>query len=189
MAVLGAELLLPGHGLPIGGVDRIRGVLEDTAALLESLVDQTLTLMNGGARLSDIIHTVRAPAELLERPWLQPVYDEPEFVVRNLWRLYGGWYDGNPANLKPATDVAVAVEIAELAGGAARLADRSLALSDAGDHRLAGHLAEMALLASPDDSGIAAARATVFQRRAKIERSTMAKGVFNWAGRPPEPDV
>jgi len=24
-------------------------------------------------------------------------YDDPEFVVHNIWRLYGGWYDGNPA--------------------------------------------------------------------------------------------
>ena len=58
--------------------------------------------MNEGARLDDIVQTVRAPAHLLERPYLHAVYDEPEFVVRNLWRLYGGWYDGDPSHLKPA---------------------------------------------------------------------------------------
>jgi len=182
MADLGAELLLPGHGLPIAGADRIRGVLIDTALLLESLVDQTLELMNAGARLDDIIHTVVAPADLLERPWLQPVYDEPEFVVRNLWRLYGGWYDGNPAHLKPAPDAAVATELAALSGGANVLADRALVLSDAGDHRLAGHLAELAAQAAPDDDAVAQVRSTVFSRRAALERSTMAKGVFAWAG-------
>ncbi len=185
MASLGAELLLPGHGLPIAGADRVRGVLEDTAALLESLVEQTLDLMNQGARLDEIIHAVAPPADLLSRPWLQPVYDEPEFVVRNLWRLYGGWYDGNPANLKPARDAEVAAELAALAGGASVLADRALALSDEGDHRLAGHLAEMAAQAAPGDDGIARIRATVFARRAQLERSTMAKGVFSWAGQPP----
>jgi alkyl sulfatase BDS1-like metallo-beta-lactamase superfamily hydrolase len=181
MAGLGADLLLPGHGLPIAGADRVRMVLNDTAELLESLVDQTIAMMNSGARLDEIVHTVTAPPGLLERPWLQPVYDEPEFIVRNLWRLYGGWYDGNPANLKPAPERAVASELANLAGGSTVLADRALALSDAGDHRLAGHLAEMAMLAAPDDAGIAAIRSTVFSRRAGIERSTMAKGVFNWA--------
>jgi len=185
MAALGAGLLLPGHGLPIAGVGRIRQVLTDTALLLESLVDQTLELMNAGARLDQIIHTVVAPPELLDRPWLQPVYDEPEFVVRNLWRLYGGWYDGNPATLKPAPEGAVASEFAALAGGAGVLAERALELSDAGDHRLAGHLAETAALAAPDDDGIARVRATVFGRRAVLERSTMAKGVFAWAAQPP----
>jgi len=185
MAALGAELMLPGHGLPIAGADRIRTVLTETAELLESLVDQTLAMMNAGARLDEIIHAVVAPPELVARPWLQPVYDEPEFVVRNLWRLYGGWYDGNPATLKPAPEAAVASELAGLAGGAAVLADRALTLSDAGDHRLAGHLAEMAALAAPADAAIATVRATVFSRRAELERSLMAKGVFSWAGRPP----
>ena len=58
------------------------------------------------------------PDHLRDRPWLQPVYDEPEFIVHNVWRLYGGWYDGNPATLKPASEAALATEIAELAGGA-----------------------------------------------------------------------
>ena len=181
MAELGAELLLPGHGLPIAGADRIRQVLGDTAALLESLVDQTLALMNTGARLDEIIHTVEAPPELLERPWLQPVYDEPEFVVRNLWRLYGGWYDGDPSQLKPSPAAALAGELAALAGGASALAERALELSDAGAHRLAGHLAELAVQAAPDDAGVHRIRAAVFGRRAKLERSTMAKGVFRWA--------
>src|SRR3546814_13348953 len=79
---------------------------------------RSLALMNSGARLDEIVHTVEAPAHLLEKPYLKPVYDEPEFVVRNLWRLYGGWYDGNPAHLKPAADAVLAAEIAALAGGA-----------------------------------------------------------------------
>jgi alkyl sulfatase BDS1-like metallo-beta-lactamase superfamily hydrolase len=181
MATLDAELLLPGHGLPIAGQDRIAMVLTDTAELLESLVSQTLQMMNQGARLDEIIHTVAAPSQLLDRPWLHPVYDEPEFVVHNLWRLYGGWYDGDPSHLKPAPAAALAAELADLAGGAAVLADRARALSDAGDHRLAGHLAELACQADPADSGLALVRAEVFGRRAALENSTMAKGVFRWA--------
>src|SRR5205823_12758581 len=111
MATLGAGTLLPGHGFPILGADRIEVALTETAELLESLVQQTLALMNDGARLDEILYTVRAPQHLLDRPYLRPVYDEPEFVVRNIWRLYGGWYDGNPATLKPAPDRAVATEL------------------------------------------------------------------------------
>jgi alkyl sulfatase BDS1-like metallo-beta-lactamase superfamily hydrolase len=183
MAALGAEVLLPGHGFPIIGADRVALALGDTAELLESLVDQTLEMMNAGARLDDIVQAVRAPQHLLDRPYLRPVYDEPEFVVRNIWRLYGGWYDGNPAHLKPAADEALAAELAQLAGGAGVLASRAQALAAAGDLRLAGHLAEMAALAAPDDVGVHAARAEVFGARAAAERSTMSKGVFSWAQR------
>ncbi|HZT67908.1 MAG TPA: alkyl sulfatase dimerization domain-containing protein [Acidimicrobiales bacterium] len=184
MADLGAELMLPGHGVPLAGGERIRLALTETAELLESLHTQTVELMNSGARLDEIIHSVRAPAHLLERPYLRPVYDEPEFVVRNIWRLYGGWYDGNPANLKPAPDGAVAAELASLAGGAARLAARAGSLAARGDEaslRLAGHLAELACLADPSDPGLHRVRAEVFGRRALLEASTMSKGVFAWA--------
>jgi glyoxylase-like metal-dependent hydrolase (beta-lactamase superfamily II) len=184
MLDLGAEWLLPGHGFLVQGADRVRQALTDTAELLESLVDQTLAMMNAGARLDEIVHSVAAPAHLLERPYLRPVYDEPEFVVRNIWRLYGGWYDGDPSHLKPAPAAALASELAALAGGATTLADRALALAQSDedvDLRLAGHLAELAALAAPDDAGVHRTRATVFGRRAEVERSTMSKGIFRWA--------
>jgi len=181
MAALGAEILLPGHGLPIAGVGRIRQSLSEAAEVLESLEEQTLALMNQGARLDEVIHSVKAPSHLLERPYLKATYDEPEFVVRNIWRLFGGWWDLNPATLKPAPEAALALELAELAGGAGRLAERARRLSVDGDHRLAGHLAELAALAAPGDPAIEATRADVFGERARVEASTMSKGVFSWA--------
>jgi alkyl sulfatase BDS1-like metallo-beta-lactamase superfamily hydrolase len=181
MAALEPELLLPGHGWPIAGRERIQQALGDTADLLDHLVDETLAMMNAGARLDEVVHTVRAPDHLIEKPYLRPVYDEPEFVVRTVWRLYGGWYDGNPAHLKPAPDAALAAELAALAGSAGVLADRAEALAAAGDLRLAGHLAELAAQAAPDDAGVHRVRAEVFARRAGEELSTMSKGVFSWA--------
>jgi alkyl sulfatase BDS1-like metallo-beta-lactamase superfamily hydrolase len=181
MIALQPEVLLPGHGLPIVGADRVRRALTEGAELLESLFEQTLALMNEGARLDDIVHTVTAPAALLERPYLQAIYDEPEFVVRNIWRLYGGWYDGNPAHLKPAPAAELAIELADLAGGATRLADRARELAAGGNLRLAGHLAEFAAQAAPDDKGVHAARAEVFRARANEEASTMSKGIYSWA--------
>jgi len=181
MASLDAETLLPGHGLPIVGRDRVRQALDDSAELLEILHDATLAMMNTGASLDEIVHTVRAPARLLERPYLRPVYDEPEFIVRNVWRLYGGWYDGNPARLKPPRDASVAAEVTALAGGAAVLAERALAVADAGDLRLAAQLAEWALQAAPDDPRARDVLGEVYARRVAAESSTMAKGIFRWA--------
>ena len=181
MVALRPAVLLPGHGYPVVGEDRVAAALGDTADLLDSVHDQTVALMNEGARLDDVIHTVRAPAALLDRPYLQPVYDEPEFIVRNVWRLYGGWYDGNPARLKPAPEASLARELADLCGGSAALARRAVEVSDAGDDRLACHLAEMAWQADPDDGEVRAARAAVYRRRIVSETSTMAKGIYNWA--------
>ena len=133
-------------------------------------------MMNAGARLDEIIHTVQAPAHLIEKPYLRPTYDEPEFVVRNVWRLYGGWYDGNPAHLKPAPEADLAAELAALAGGVEALARRALELADAGDFRLACDLAELAALAAPDDKAVHAARGDVFGRRAETEALDHVQG-------------
>lgn len=180
MTTVDAELFLPAHGLPIGGKDRIRRVLTEVADALEGLVTDTVALMNAGARLNEIVHTVKVAPGVLDKPYLKPMYDEPEFIVRNIWRLYGGWYDGNPANLKPAQDEALATEVAALAGGARRLAERALELA-AEDGRVACHLAELAAQAAPDDTRVHEIRAEVFQRRRDGETSLMAKGIFGSA--------
>jgi hypothetical protein len=71
---------VPAHGLPIAGTARIRQVLDDVATALEELVADTLALMNEGQPLDRIVHSVPVRPELLERPYLRPFYDEPEFV-------------------------------------------------------------------------------------------------------------
>ena len=180
MASRNAELFLPAHGLPIAGKDRIKQVLNEVATVLETMVSQTLNLMNQGASLNDIIHSVHVAPELLAKPYLGPTYDEPEFVVRNIWRLYGGWYEGNPAHLKPARDAAVAMELAKLSGGALKLAERARLLAET-DVRLACHLVEFAIQAEPDNKAVHRMRAEVYQIRRAGETSLMAKGIFGTA--------
>ena len=182
MIAQGPELLVPAHGLPIAGRERVAGVLDDIAGALESLVAQVLEMMNAGATLDEIVHTVHVPQRVLDKPYLRPLYDEPEFVVRGIWRLYGGWWDGAASRLKPAPDAVVGAEVARLAGGAAALMARATELADT-DLRLACHLADWAGWAAPDDPAIHAARAAVFQRRRDEELSLMAKGIFKAAVR------
>ncbi|MEZ5342637.1 MAG: alkyl sulfatase dimerization domain-containing protein [Acidimicrobiales bacterium] len=181
MAAMDAELFVPAHGLPIAGKDRIRGVLEIVAETLEVLVAQVVEAMNTGATLDDIVHSVSVPAETLNLPYLRPLYDEPEFVIRNIWRLFGGWYDGNPARLKPASDAAIGAEVAALAGGAQALVNRALELSAAGDHRLACQIIEYAVAAEPESHAVHEARAAVYVARRSTETSLMAKGIYGSA--------
>ena len=179
MIDLRPSLLAPAHGQPVSGTERIARVLDDTATALEGLVADTLAMMNAGAPLDEILHTVRVPEDLLERPYLRPSYDEPEFVVRNIWRLYGGWHDVNPARLKPAPDAAVAAEVATMAGGAAALARRAAELCEAGELRLACQLVEWAVQAAPADTEVHAARAEVYRIRRGSELSLMARNIFH----------
>jgi alkyl sulfatase BDS1-like metallo-beta-lactamase superfamily hydrolase len=183
MLALGAETLVPGHGPVVNGAERVSRMLEDGAGVLESIVTQTRDLMNEGLPLDQILQGVKAPRELLAKPYLLPSYDDPEFVVRNIWRLYGGWYDGNPAHLKPAPEAELAAELAELAGGAGALATRAEALAAAGRLRLAGHLIELAAAASPASQEIHRVRAAINEQRARAETSLIGGAIFAAAQR------
>ena len=104
----------------------------------------------------------------MERPYLQPVYDEPEFIVRTVWRLYGGWWDGNPATLSrpPSGRCRRAGRPGRWRRSAGRpgpgpgrrgptpATRRSRDAGPTPPLRLAGHLAELAWLAAPDDPGV-----------------------------------
>jgi len=175
------ELLLPAHGLPIGGAARIATVLDNTATALEYLVESTVALMNQGADLDTIIHTVSVPANLADLPYLVPFYDEPEFVVRNIWRLYGGWWDGDPSSLKPSPKARLAGEVAALAGGPVALARRAAEVAESGDLALACHLVEMAANAAPHDFAVHEIRADVYTKRRSEASSLMARGIYRGA--------
>jgi alkyl sulfatase BDS1-like metallo-beta-lactamase superfamily hydrolase len=183
MRVLEPELLIPGHGVPILGRARIRQALEETAEWLETLEDQTVARMNAGATLDTIVAEVHPPAHLAARPYLQAVYDEPEYVVRNVWRRYGGWWDGLPSHLKPAREAEVGREVARLAGGTACLVARALELAAAGDLALAAHLIDWAVAAEPDDRAAHAARARIYEARSGSAAALMTRGIFAAAAR------
>ncbi|HET8576704.1 MAG TPA: alkyl sulfatase dimerization domain-containing protein [Methylomirabilota bacterium] len=183
MAERSADLLIPGHGVPILGGDRVRRALADTAEWLEHLVRETLARMNAGATLETILREVRPPLHLADRPYLQPVYDEPEFVVRNIWRLYGGWYDGIASHLKPAGEAEIGRELARLAGGIDALVERARQLAASGELAVASHLIDWAVAAEPDHRPAHAARAQIYEARAQSADALMTRGIFSAAAK------
>jgi alkyl sulfatase BDS1-like metallo-beta-lactamase superfamily hydrolase len=181
MAKTGAEVLLPGHGVPVFGAIRVRQILLDTAEYLQGLYDQTVALMNEGIALGEILNRVQPPQRLIEKPYLQAVYDEPDFIVRNIWRLEGGWYDGASSHLKPAPLAVQAHEIATLAGGVEPIVARALLKCDAREFTIACHLIDWAVLDALENQKAHEARAKIYATRAVEESSTMSHGIFRAA--------
>jgi glyoxylase-like metal-dependent hydrolase (beta-lactamase superfamily II) len=181
MAALNTRSLCPGHGGPVvDDAPRVARMLTETADYLDALVEQTIAAMEAGSPPHvDIVRSVAAPQS--SSPWLQPVYDEAEFIVRNVIRYYGGWWSGRPSELKPAPRAAVAHEVARLAGGAAALVARAQAVAAGGDLRLACYLADYALEAQPRDPAVQRAVAALYEERAASETGLMARNLFRSA--------
>ena len=185
IASAGAGLLLPGHGPVIEREERIREYCLDTAEALRSLVRQTLDGLNAGLTHDEIAGSVKIPDALASKPYLDPLYDRPEFISRNVIRKYGGWWNGSPADVLPASRTAQAREIVALAGGAANVVARARTLNES-DPRLASHLAEWAFLAAPDDAAVLECVIEIFGKRAEDEVSLMGRGILSHAVRSAE---
>ena len=144
-------------------------------------------MMNEGARLGRHRRHGAAPADLARSPYLQPVYDEPEFIVRQ--RLAARTAAGGTPTRRtssPLPSEPSRPSWQRWRAGRRCLSDRALALCEAGDDaslRLAGHLAELAWQAAPEDPAVCEVRRLVFTARARTATSTMARGVFTWAAR------
>jgi alkyl sulfatase BDS1-like metallo-beta-lactamase superfamily hydrolase len=186
MAALKPLHLLPGHGPAMEGEGRIEEALLSTAHFLRAIHDQVVAGMNEGKWLEDIIRDIDWPAT--DKPWLQPIYDHPEFIARNVWRLYGGWYDGNPATMLPAHSHDVATELLAAVGSAAIL-DRARSLRDRGDLQMACHLVDFVRKGERDNREAWQLWRDLFQARAESERSLMARGAYHAAVREAEANL
>lgn len=185
IAAVRPALLLPGHGPPIEGEEPVQTALLDTARYLRSIHDQVIERMNQGQWLEQILREVEPPADLIDKPYLRPIYGHPKFIVHGVWRQYGGWYDGNPANFFPAPTADQAVEIVKLAGANSILA-RARELQAAGNLALACHLVDWVRKAEPENGDAWRLWRDLFQARAEAEVNMMARHTFRSAVREAE---
>lgn len=183
MAALRPLHLLPGHGPALSGEDRIQDALLTTAAFLRSIHDQVVAKMNEGKWLEDILREIDYPPT--DKPWLRPIYDHPEFIARNVYRLYGGWYSGDPADILPAHSGDIARELVGVCGAEPLLA-RARALRDAGDLQIACHITDFVRKGDPDNRDAWLLWRDLFAARIEAEPSLMARGAFHYAVREAE---
>ena len=182
IASVGADLLLPGHGKLVRGADVIRERCLNTAAALRAIVEQTLAGLNAGKIHEEILATIEIPPELAKNWYIDPLYDRPEFIARNVIRKYGGWWNGYSSELMAAPMPQRAAEIVQLAGGVENLVARARELKDS-DPALACHLAEWAALGAPESRVAHECAIEVFEARAEDEVALMARGIYNHAVR------
>lgn len=146
LRALQPELILTGHE-EIRGADHIQRETTRIIDAVQWVHDRTVEGMNAGKDLRTLMREVVPPPELA----LTEEYGKVAWNVRAIWHEYTGWQE--PA--RGLTDLygvpasAVAPAIAELAGGADRLAERARGFVAEGRPLEALHLLDVALAAEP----------------------------------------
>lgn len=173
-------VLIPGHGPVISGDAAVQAACLDTARYLRSIAGQVVDRMNRGQWIEQILGEVEPPADLVDKPYLQPIYGHPKFIIHAVWRQYGGWYDGDPADFFPAPSADQAAEVVRLAGADALLA-RARDLQSAGDLPLACHLVDFVLKADPAGVEALSLQRDLFRARSLLEANLMPRNTFKGA--------
>lgn len=158
LAALDPALLVMEFGPAIEGRERIQKILTKTSAALRWLRSNVVERLNRGMGVVEILHDLDYPAELFDQPWMRPLYGDPDYIVRDIFRAETGWWDRNPTNLHPShPDEAGAAVLSAVTDRKAVL-DRARTLADEGKVQLALHVVDVLALAPGDDPDVVAAR-------------------------------
>lgn len=178
VAELSPEFLLPGHGSPIVGREKVEEACRVVARALRHLDEQVVEMLNGGLWQEEILGSFSWPTEFSESPYLAPIYGHPYFVVQGILREYHGWYDGNPSHLFPPSSAEVAKELVGLAGGDALL-DRAGELAKKGNPWLALQLLDLVIQGGAEWRERAMElKAGLLEELAREEKSLIARNIL-----------
>ena len=155
---LGADRLMTEFGAVIEGADNVHRQLSLTSEALRWLREQVVERMNRGMGEGEILADITYPSELFDHPWMRPVYGDPDYIVRDLYREENGWWDRNPTTLHPAPPDAAAAAVLSAITDRAAVVARARELAEAGDTQLALHVIDVLALAPGDDEHVVAAR-------------------------------
>jgi len=160
--------------------DLANDVLLDTARYLRLIENEVVRLLNEGCWIEDIIDKIKVPEDLAQKPWLQPIYGHPTFIIHGVHRRYAGWYNGNPSELFPARNAEIATEVVKLAGSD-KILQEAQHLKAGGKIQLSLNVIDFVVKGTQDKSVRKEAlvlKSELLKARADVEPSYIARNIF-----------
>jgi alkyl sulfatase BDS1-like metallo-beta-lactamase superfamily hydrolase len=158
---LGAELLITGHGEPVHGAAKIKADLDKLHAAVSYVNDATIAGMNAGKDVHTLMREITLPDDLK----IGEFHGKVAWTVRAVWEENSGWFHyDSTTSLYGVPRSSIDADLAELAGGAAKLAARARQKLDADQPLEAIHLLDIALGAEPDNADAMAVKKDALQR-------------------------
>ena len=177
LKAFGAETLVPHHGRPVEGADRIAALLTDYRDAVQYLHDQTLRYINKGYAPDEIAQIVAMPARLRDHPWLGEYYGSYKHAIPAIYAGYLGWYQGDPVALDPTPRAERASRFVDMMGGRETLMQRARDALDGGDVQWAGELLTLAVQADRTDDEARRLKAEALRRWAYAQKNATWR---NW---------
>lgn len=178
MRSLGAEHLVPSHTRPVDGATTIQALLTDYRDAIAFVHDQTVRLMNHGLTPDQISTQLALPPHLAEHPWLQEYYGTVAWSARAIFNGYLGWFDGNPATLRPLSANDRARAMAHLAGGTEALLARAQQALEEGAAQWALELSDHLTALLPGHEAVPQLRSRALRMLGEAESNPNARHYY-----------
>lgn len=159
------EMIMTGHEV-ITGWERIETELELLREAVLYIHDKTIDGMNAGRDVQTLMREIRLPDHLQ----VGQGHGKVPWCVRAIWEEYAGWFHyDSTTSLYGVPASSVSTDIAELAGGADKLAARAQRYLDEDKPLQAIHLTDIALAA--DAENLPALQAKLVAHEKLLEQS------------------
>ena len=175
---LHAEYLVPSHGQPVSGADKVEEVLRNYRDGIQFVHDQTIRYMNKGLTPEELVAVVKLPPHLANyAPYLREYYGTVSHSVREIYVGYLGWFEGDPVTLDPTPAAEPARRHVMLMGGRERVLKEASQSVDGGDAQWAAELATYLIRIKHDDMEARRVKAAAFR---KLGLASMNTNWRNW---------
>ncbi|MCH7908211.1 MAG: MBL fold metallo-hydrolase [Candidatus Hydrogenedentes bacterium] len=159
-----AEYLVPAHGQPQYGAERVEEVLRMTRDGVQFIHDQTVRYMNKGLTADELVEVVKFPPHLAEySPYLREYYGTVKHAVRQIYNGYLGWFSGDPVDLDPTPPVERARRHVSMMGGRDAVVEAARRANELGEYQWAAELATYAIRIDHGDIEARAIKAEAFR--------------------------
>ncbi len=143
------EFLVPGHGFPLTGKERIKETLGNYRDAILHVHRLALEAIQHFKPIDEVVRQASLPPHLASLPYLKQYYGYIPFCLRSIYHSYVGWFDGDPVDLSPLSRKELGADILKLAGSVEKVLRHAERAQKEGRHQAVLELCEMILTNDP----------------------------------------
>lgn len=156
----------------------VREYLLNNAAIYKYTHDQTLLLANQGYTAKDIARKLEIPEGLKFNWYARPYYGSLPINARAVYTKYLGFYNGNPNDIDPLTEVEEAKAFVEYIGSEESILERAVKDFEGGDYRKTAFAAGKVVLANPQNEKARQLCADAFEQLGYVSESSIWRNAY-----------
>ena len=150
----------------------------NNAAVYKYIHDQTLLYANQGYTAKEIARKLSVPEGLKSNFYARPYYGSIPINARAVYTKYLGFFNGNPNDVDPLTELEEAEAFVAYAGSADKILEKAYDDLQKGDYRRAAYAAGKVVIADPKNTQARYLTADAFEQLGYASESSVWRNAY-----------